>query len=104
VEVEIMKKRNQINITIEDEDVELINEYCRVNDRTPQWLFKTGAQRLIDEDMQERKADLMTIQSWREINNGLSQPIDDLLEMIAEDKKIGDKMISKQLHEAKKSA
>lgn len=91
-----MKKRNQINITLENDELERINEYCRVNDRTPQWLYKTGAQKMIDEDIRERKADLMTIQSWRELNHGLSEPLDDLLEMIAEDKKTGGGMIPEE--------
>ncbi len=42
--------------------------------------------------IKEQKIDLMTMQSWREINDGLSEPIEDLLEMIEEDKKIWNKM------------
>ena len=49
-----MKKRNQINVILED--------------------------------ILERKADLQTIQSWEEIHNGLSEPIDDLVEMIEADR------------------
>lgn len=89
-----MKKRNQINVTFEESEMENINEYCRVHGMTPQGLLKTGAQRLIDEDILEGKADLMTIRSWREICGGLSEPIDDLLEMIEEDRHLGDEIVS----------
>ena len=54
---------------------------------TPQSLLKAGARKLIEEDILEKKADLQTIQSWEEINNGLSEPIDDLVEMIEEDRR-----------------
>lgn len=81
-----MKKRNQINVTLEDSEVGDINEYCRVHGMTPQGLFKAGARRLIEEDILERKADMQTIQSWREIRDGLSEPIDDLLDMLAADR------------------
>lgn len=95
-----MKKRNQINVTLEDLEAENINEYCRVHDRTPQWLFKAGAQRIIEEDMLERKADLMTMQSWREISAGLSEPIDDLLKMIDEDSLLSEEREEKRRRSA----
>jgi hypothetical protein len=93
---QLMKKRNQINVTIEDAEAKNINEYCRVHDRSPQWLFKAGAQRIIAEDILERSADLMTLQSWREMNEGLSEPIDDLLEMIDEDQHLDSKIVLKK--------
>lgn len=89
-----MSKRNQISINLDDKEADLVNEYCRANDRTQQWLFKAGARKLIEEDMRERRADMMTIKSWQEIKSGLSEPIDDLLEMINEDKETGKKMAS----------
>jgi hypothetical protein len=89
-----MKKRNQWNINSTDEEAANIEEYCRVHERTPQWLFKAGAMRIIEEDIRERKADLMTIQSWKEINDGRSIPVDDQLEMIAEDRRCGDALLA----------
>ncbi len=88
-----MKKRNQWNVNISDEEASNIEEYCRVHDRTPQWLFKTGALRVIEEDVQERRADLMTIQSWKEISEGKAEPIHDLLKAMEEDTRIGDEML-----------
>ena len=87
-----MPKRNQINITLDETDMHNVNEYCRVHGMTPQGFFKAGAQRLIDEEILEQKADLMTMQAMREVRAGLSAPIDDLLEMIEEDKKIGEEI------------
>ena len=87
-----MKKRNQVNVALEDAAAQNVNEYCRVHGITPQELFKAGAQRMIDEDIMERKADIMTIRSLREINDGLAEPIDDLLEMIEEDRRSGDEI------------
>ena len=81
-----MTKRNQINVTLEDSEFSDINEYCRVHGLTPQGLLKAGARKFIEEDILERKADMQTIQSWKEINAGLSKPIDDLLEMIEIDR------------------
>jgi hypothetical protein len=89
-----MKKRNQVNITLEDSTAQNVSEYCRVHGITPQELFKAGAQRLIDEDILERTADFMTIRSLREIGNGLAEPIDDLIDMIEEDRNLGDEMAS----------
>lgn len=88
-----MAKRNQFNVTLDDDEAKLVNEYCRVNDRTQQWLFKAGARRLIEEDMLERQADLKTLKAWQEVQEGLSEPIDDLLEMIKEDVELGKEMI-----------
>jgi len=88
-----MAKRNQINLTLDDSEMNNINEYCRVHGMTPQGLFKSGAQRLIQEDILERKADLMTLKSWKEVCIGNSEPIDDLLQMIEEDSRSGDETI-----------
>jgi hypothetical protein len=88
-----MAKRNQFNITLDEAEMNNVNEYCRVHGMTPQGFFKAGAQRLIDEDILEQKADLMTIQAMRELKAGLSAPIDDLLEMIEEDKRAGEEMV-----------
>lgn len=85
-----MPKRHQVNITLDELELHNVNEYCRVHGMTPQALFKSGAQRLINEDILERRADLMTLQSWNEIQKGLAEPIDDLLEMIEEDGRVGD--------------
>jgi len=87
-----MKKRNQVNVALEDAAAQNVNEYCRVHGITPQELFKAGAQRLIDEDIMERNSDIMTIRSLREIGDGLAEPIDDLLEMIEEDRRSGDEI------------
>ena len=89
-----MAKRNQWNVNVTETEVAAIEEYCRLNDRTPQWLFKAGAMRIVEEFVHERNADLMTIQSWKEINEGESEPIDDLLEMMDEDRRIGNAMIA----------
>jgi len=99
-----MKKRNQINVTLEDAEAENINEYCRVNDRTPQWLLKAGAQRLLEEDHLERKADLMTIQSWLEIGEGRSEPIDDLLDAIEKNRQYAREIILPGRRDERKSA
>lgn len=88
-----MAKRNQFNITLDEAEMNNVNEYCRVHGMTPQGFFKAGAQRLIDEDILEQKADLMTIQAMRELKAGLSAPIDDLLEMLEEDKRAGEEMV-----------
>lgn len=74
-----MTKRNQITITLNDVEMHNVNEYCRVHGMTPQSFFKAGAERLIDEDILEQKADLMTLQAMREVRVGLSESIDDLL-------------------------
>lgn len=97
-----MSKRNQINITLDEIEINNVNEYCRVHGMTPQGFFKAGAQRLIDEDILEQQADLRTIQAMREVREGLSAPIDDLLQMIEEDKKIGEEMVGKGHVPAKK--
>lgn len=88
-----MSKRNQINITLDEAEMHNVNEYCRVHGMTPQGFFKAGAERLIDADILEQKADLMTWQAMQEVRDGLSAPIDDLLKMIEEDKKIGEEMV-----------
>src|ERR1035437_7058921 len=44
--VAAMKKRIQVNVSLEDSEIGNINEYCRVHGITPQGLFKAGAQRL----------------------------------------------------------
>lgn len=98
-----MAKRNQINLTLDDAEMNNVNEYCRVHGMTPQGFFKAGAHRLIQEDVLERKADLMTLESWREIGEGLSEPIDDLLKMIEEDRRIGDETIGAGRSPRKKS-
>ncbi|MCD6526740.1 MAG: hypothetical protein J7K75_07110 [Desulfuromonas sp.] len=81
-----MAKRNQINVSLEDSEFNDISEYCRVHGMTPQGLLKAGARKFIEEDILERKADMQIIQSWKEIRNGLIEPIDDLLEMIEADR------------------
>jgi len=81
-----MAKRNQINVTLEDSEFNDINEFCRTHGMTPQGLLKAGARKFIEEDIAERKADMQIIQSWKEIKAGLSEPIDDLLEMIEADR------------------
>ncbi len=81
-----MAKRNQVNVTLEDSEFSDINEYCRIHGMTPQGLLKAGARKFIEADILERKADMQTIQSWKEIKDGLSEPIDDLLEMIETDR------------------
>jgi hypothetical protein len=99
-----LKKRNQVNITLEESAAQNVNEYCRVHGITAQELFKAGAQRLIDEDILERAADVMTIRSLREISDGLAEPIDDLLKMIEEDKRLGDEMTIDRPFMARKTA
>ena len=88
-----MSKRKQININLDDSELNNVNEYCRVHGMTPQGFFKAGAQRLIEEDIHERRADLMTMQAMREVRLGLSKPIDDLLEMIDEDRRISEELV-----------
>ena len=95
-----MRKRIQINVALEESEAEIFNEYCTVHDRTPQWLFKAGARRIIEEDIIERKADLMTMQSIQEIENGLSQPVDQLLTMINQDRKQGAEMATLMLRKS----
>lgn len=77
-----MAKRTQINVTLEDSELSDINEFFRVHGMTPQGLLKAGARKFIEEDILGRKADMQTIKSWKEIERGLSKPIDDLLEII----------------------
>jgi hypothetical protein len=97
-----MAKRNQVNITLDETEMNNVNEYCRVHGMTPQGFFKASAQRLIDEDILEQKADLRTMQAMREVKAGLSAPIDDLLEMIEEDRRIGEEMVGSGHFPAKK--
>lgn len=80
-----MSKRHEICIYLDEVELHNVNEYCRSHGISPQTLFKIGAQRMIKEDILERRADLMTLQSWNEIQNGLAEPIDDLIEMIGDD-------------------
>jgi hypothetical protein len=86
-----MSKRNQINITLNDTELHNVNEYCRVHNMTPQAFFKSGGKKMISEDLLERKADLMTLQSLEEIESGLDTPIDGLLQMIEEDSNASEK-------------
>jgi len=87
-----MPKRHQINITLDRAELNNVNEYCRVHGVTPQGLFKAGAQRMIEEDILERRADLKTIQAMEDIRAGRFEPIDDLLEMIEADRRAGEEM------------
>ncbi len=98
-----MPKRNQINITLNSTEMHNVNEYCRVHNMTPQGFFKAGGKILISDDLLERKADLMTLQSLEEIKDGHVAPIDDLLQMIAEDKLIGEEMAKNGRRSPKKS-
>ncbi|MDO3380501.1 hypothetical protein [Geoalkalibacter halelectricus] len=79
-----MSKRHQIRIYLDDVEMHNVNEFCQAHGISPQTLFKAGAQRLIKEDILERRVDLMTLQSWHEIQKGLAEPIDDLIEMVGE--------------------
>lgn len=88
-----MSKRNQINITLDDAEMHNVSEYCRVHSMTPQAFYKSGGQKLINDDLLERNADLMTLQSLEEIKDGRFAPIDDLLQMIDEDRKAGELMV-----------
>lgn len=97
-----MPKRNQINITLDDAEMHNVTEYCRVHNMTPQGFFKAGGQKLITEDLLERKADLMTLQSLEEVRDGRATPIDDLLQMIDEDRNIGEELVRDNLRSAKK--
>lgn len=86
-----MSKRNQINITLDDAEMHNVSEYCRVHNMTPQAFFRAGGRRLVSEDLLERKADLMTMQSLEEIKKGLDRPISSLLQMIEEDSTVAEK-------------
>lgn len=86
-----MSKRNQINITLDDAEMHNVSEYCRVHNMTPQAFFRAGGRRLVSEDLLERKADLMTMQSLEEIKKGLDRPISSLLQMIEEDSVVAEK-------------
>jgi hypothetical protein len=88
-----MSKRNQINIALDAAEMHNVSEYCRVHNMTPQAFFKAGGQMLIDRELLERKADLMTLQSLQEIREGRTTPVDDLLQMLDEDKGIGEQMV-----------
>lgn len=88
-----MSKRNQINITLDETEMHNVSEYCRVHNMTPQAFFRAGGKRLITEDLLERKADLMTMQSLKEIEQGLDQPVDTLFQMIEEDSIASEKSI-----------
>lgn len=98
-----MQKRNQVNVTFDESDMNNVNEYCRVHGVSAQGLLKTGAKRLIQEDILERNADLMTLKSWQELCEGKSEPIDDLLKMIEEDRETGVEMIARSRNSAKRS-
>jgi len=65
-----MSKRNQVNITLDDTEMHNVSEYCRVHNMTPQAFFRSGGKKMISEDLLERNADLMTLQSLEEIENG----------------------------------
>jgi hypothetical protein len=88
-----MSKRNQINITLDDTEMHNVSEYCRVHNMTPQAFYKAGGKKLINDDHLERNADLMTLQSLEDIKNGHFAPIDDLLQMIDEDRRVGEQMV-----------
>lgn len=96
-----MSKRNQINITLDDTEMHNVSEYCRIHNMTPQSFFKAGGHRLIYEDLLEREADLMTMQSLEEIKAGRTTPIDDLLQLIDEDQRIGEELIHAQQRSSK---
>lgn len=89
-----MTKRNQINLTVDDAEMHNIREYCRTHGSTPQGLLRTGVQRLIQEDILERQADLRTLQAWREIGAGRSESVDGLIAMLEEDLATGDDLIT----------
>jgi hypothetical protein len=80
-----MKKRNQININLDEPFNKNVQEYCRVHGMPPQEFFKLGARRLIAEDIFERNADIMTMLSMNEIAEGKHESIDDLLETLSND-------------------
>lgn len=88
-----MSKRNQINITLDDAEMHNVREYCRAHSMTPQAFYKSGGQKLINDDHLERNADLMTLQSLEEIKDGRFAPIDDLLQMINDDRKAGELLV-----------
>ena len=88
-----MSKRNQINITLDDAEMHNVSEYCRVHNMSPQAFYKSGGEKLINADVLERNADLMTLQSLEEVKEGRFAPIDDLLQMIDEDKRIGEQIV-----------
>jgi hypothetical protein len=98
-----MPKRNQINITLDDAEMHNVSEYCRVHNMTPQGFFKAGGKNLINEDLLKRKADLMTLQSLQEIKDGRATPIDNLLQMIDEDRRDGEEMVRDTRRSAKKT-
>lgn len=83
-----MKKRNQYNVSLEEQEAANINEYCRVHNMTPQILFKVGAQKMIEEDMLQREVDAMTLQSWFDMKEGRVEPIDDIMELLEEDERV----------------
>jgi len=89
-----MPKRNQVNVTFDDPEMNNVNEYCRVHGLTPQGFLRTGAKRLIQEDILERNADIRTLKAWKEVCEGKSEPIDDLLKMIEDDSKAAAEMIA----------
>ncbi len=88
-----MSKRNQINITLDDTEMHNVSEYCRVHNMTPQTFYKSGGKKLINEDLFERNADMMTLQSLEDIKKGRIAPIDDLLQTIDEDRRDGEQMV-----------
>lgn len=99
-----MPKRNQINISLDATELNNVNEFCRVHGMTPQGLFKAGAQRMINEDLLERRADLKTIQAMEDVKAGRFEPIDDLLEMIEEDRRLGEEMVLSGIDRAARKA
>jgi hypothetical protein len=98
-----MSKRNQINITLDDTEMHNVSEYCRVHNMTPQAFYKSGGKKLINDDHLERNADLLTLQSLEDIKNGRFAPIDDLLQMIDEDRRVGEQMVRGAERSNKKS-
>lgn len=95
-----MKKRIQINIALEESEAEIFNEYCAVHDRSPQWLFKAGARRIVEEDILERKADLMTMQAMKEVEGNLSRPLDNLLAIIRQNRVEGEELAASLLRKS----
>jgi hypothetical protein len=89
-----MAKRNQINLTVDDAEMKNILEYCRVHGISQQGLLKAGVNRLIKEDLLERNADFRTLQAWRDIREGRTEPIGDLLDLIDEDIRLGNEALS----------
>jgi hypothetical protein len=89
--------RNQWNVNVTADEAEEIENFCKENDRAPQWLFKAGAMQIINEYSAERRADMLSALALQEVLDGKSEPLDDLLAEMAADRDRGRRLMEAEV-------